>query len=94
MGAAQCDRRRRAGGVKMTRAAVLRLLQIPTRTAAIVGGKAAPLADLARAGFPVPPGIVVTASADGPALEVLLAALDQLPATTPKSARFEHESVV
>ena len=46
---------------------ILALEDVPSGSGATVGGKAAQLADLARAGFPVPAGIVVTAGAKRPA---------------------------
>jgi phosphohistidine swiveling domain-containing protein len=62
---------------------VLRLTDIDDGTIARVGGKAANLARLLRAGFPVPPGVVVTTEAFrafmvSPQLVDLLAALDDL----------------
>ena len=57
---------------------ILDLGDVPPRSGAAVGGKAAQLADLSRAGFPVPRGIVVTAGAAAAREDQLLAAVDRL----------------
>jgi phosphoenolpyruvate synthase/pyruvate phosphate dikinase len=57
---------------------ILVLGEVPPGLGATVGGKAAQLADLARAGFPVLPGIVVTAGVVRATAEQLLAAIDTL----------------
>jgi len=51
--------------------AVLFLTEVSPGSRAVVGGKALQLAELARGGFPVPRGIIVTADADAIADEVL-----------------------
>jgi phosphohistidine swiveling domain-containing protein len=71
---------------------VLRLSEIDEGTIARVGGKAANLARLIRAGFPVPPGVVVTTEAFrafmvSPQLVELLAALDDLDVDDPAALR-------
>jgi rifampicin phosphotransferase len=65
---------------------ILVLGDVPPGSASNVGGKAAQLADLARAGFPVPPGIVVTARAERPTADQLLAAIDRLAGNGPTFA--------
>jgi pyruvate,water dikinase len=57
---------------------ILVLGDVTPESGATVGGKAAQLADLSRAGFPVPRGIVVTAGAERIPVDQLLAALDRL----------------
>ena len=55
---------------------ILDLGDVPPGSGATVGGKAAQLADLSRAGFPVPPGIVVTGERAN--VDQLLTAIDRL----------------
>ena len=57
---------------------ILALGDVPPGSGATVGGKAAQLADLMHAGFPVLPGIVVTTSAERAPVDQLLAALDRI----------------
>jgi phosphohistidine swiveling domain-containing protein len=68
---------------------ILTLVEVPPGSSALVGGKAARLAELARAGFPVPPGIVVIPLAERSAAHRLLAAVDRL---ADREARFAVRS--
>jgi phosphoenolpyruvate synthase/pyruvate phosphate dikinase len=81
----------------MNTALVLDLDRIDATMAAIVGGKAANLGEMVRAGMPVPPGVCVTTGAyrmvvAGAALDGILDALDtvaadDLPALTTLAGR-------
>ena len=64
---------------------IFHLGDVPPGSVAAVGGKAAQLADLARAGFPVLPGLVITTSAQRATVDQLLAALAGLRTTAPPS---------
>src|SRR5215207_11611337 len=60
----------RMGGVMSSYLTIVDLAEAPAAARTAVGGKAGVLAQLAAAGFPVPPGIVVTATAlDDPGLD-------------------------
>jgi phosphohistidine swiveling domain-containing protein len=53
---------------------IMDVAEVPALGRVAVGGKAAVLAELSAAGFPVPPGVVVTAAAvDEPGFEALIA---------------------
>ncbi|WP_432562671.1 PEP/pyruvate-binding domain-containing protein [Kineococcus sp. SYSU DK003] len=68
----------------MTAPIVVPLVEAAGLPATVVGGKAAPLARLAAAGFPVPAGLVVTTAARGRVDEQVTAALLQaLPGIAP-----------